>query len=441
MAEQEEPCVVRTIDSSLKRTEPKYIQKGSIKEGFSRLKAKNIEAVSHNKQVIVNGSHGFVNAVYHAFNNHIPLAFGPDHIWNLIIHGVSKHIENNAEQLRDKFVDFDGKETLTIRRDNFVKGSPANDWAGCFSEWSEQITGFIGEENRDNLVSKFSTTGSLETALGELALMDCMKSYFEFRCCTCCGISKVKLYGTEEDWAILRAKTQGLREYGLGWWIDVLDPVLENILKTYRGQPVNEKFWYTIYKRWSTGGSGATSYVTGWITHFFPYLEKRKRTKFSTLEELYQDAAKTKPNTWGHYGSCRLQSIDIYDVPNGVASTPFTWDYNGALFDMQFYGGFAACEMDGEFIRPVLAWAVGQSDDAKTKSLIRKNGEVASWSPENVYEWFKESSDNEEVLKFAAKALKAGTTGEQLLTENHCERVLGNVPYPVYKLLREVQTI
>jgi hypothetical protein len=413
------------------------LQKGSIKEGFTSLKAQNLEAVSHNKEIIVSGSHGFVNAVYLAFNNHIPLAFGPDDIWNLIIQGVSKHIENNAERLRDKFVDFDGKKTLTIRRDHFVKGSPTNDWAGCFSEWSDQITTFIGEENRENLVSKFSTTGPLETALGELALMDCMKSYFEFRCMTCCGISKVKLYGKEEDWAILRTKVQGLREYGLGWWIDALDPVLENIVKTYRGQPVNEKFWYTIYKRWSTGGSGASTYVTGWITHFFPYLNKRKRSGFSTLEELYQDAAKAKRDGWGRSS---LASIDIYDVPNGVSSTPFTWDYNGVEIYMKIYGGFAGCEMDGEFVRPVLAWAVGVADDAGTKTLIKKNGEVPAWSAEAVCEWFKMSGgDNQEILDFASKALKAGITGKHLLEDssrNVLEEKVGDVPYPVYRLLK-----
>ena len=44
---------------------------------------------------------------------------------------------------------------MEIRRDEFVKGSEENDWAGCFQEWADQIEGFIGAENKEILVSFF----------------------------------------------------------------------------------------------------------------------------------------------------------------------------------------------------------------------------------------------------------------------------------------------
>ena len=62
-------------------------------------------------------------------------------------------MNQNAEQLRHHFVNFDGKEKLTIYRDGFVKGSEGNDWAGCFDEWVEQIEGFVGSENKETLVT------------------------------------------------------------------------------------------------------------------------------------------------------------------------------------------------------------------------------------------------------------------------------------------------
>jgi len=213
-------------------------------------------------------------AVYHAFNSHVPLCFGPDDLWALIIQGVSQHIELNAEQLRSKFVDFEGKKMLRIHRDHFQLGSAKNDWAGCFKEWSQMVTANIGKTNTDKLVPKFSTTGALEQALHELALMDCMKSYFEFRCRTCCGISKIKLLGTFEDWQILYEMVEALRDYELGWWVDELLPILQKILKTYTGEEVDKIFWYTIYKQWSTHGSGASTYVNGWITSLFPLCQQ-----------------------------------------------------------------------------------------------------------------------------------------------------------------------
>lgn len=343
------------IDASLEVLELPQVSRGSIKDGFAALKADCIEACSSNRDIFVSRRSGFVTAVYHAFNRHIPLCFGPDDLWTLIIQGVSNHIELNAEELRDKFVDFEGKKVLRIHRDHFVLGSPNNDWAGCFEEWSTMVSDNIGKANTDKLVPKFSTTGALEKALHELALMDCMKSYFDFRCMTLCGISKVKLLGTLEDWQLLCQKVESLRDYDLGWWVDELLPILHKILKTYTGEEVDNIFWYTIYKQWSTGGSGASTYVNGWITSFFPYINERRRNSFSSLEMLREDASKH-----GGRGPGLTGTLDHMDVPNGVSTTPFIWEYHGQEIPMTIYGGFAGCEMQGEYIRPVLGWAVGK---------------------------------------------------------------------------------
>ena len=58
------------------------------------------------------------------------------------------------------------------------------------------------------MMPKFSTTGTLEQVVHELGLMDAMKSYFDFKCQTDCGISKVKLMGTLKDWQLLLKHVQ-----------------------------------------------------------------------------------------------------------------------------------------------------------------------------------------------------------------------------------------
>merc|ERR1712187_806090 len=190
-----------------------------------------------------------------------------------------------------------------------------------------------------------------------------MKSYFDFRCRTMCGISKVKLLGTLQDWHLLCEKVEALREYELGWWVDELVPILDKILKTYKGEEVDKIFWYTIYKQWSTAGSGASTYVNGWITSFFPYINKRRRRSFSNLGMLREDASKQPDKNDFRFGQPRPRldgTLDHMDVPNGVSTTPFIWEYYGKEIPMTIYGGFAGCEMDVDYIRPVLAWAVGQ---------------------------------------------------------------------------------
>mmetsp|Transcript_43815 Transcript_43815/g.76305 ORF Transcript_43815/g.76305 Transcript_43815/m.76305 type:complete len:509 (-) Transcript_43815:243-1769(-) len=391
-----EAFVEVVIDSSLTATEVRA-KSGSVKEGFAALKADCIEAISDGRDIFVSSRGGFVEAVYHAFNNHVPLCFGPDDLWTLIIQGVSKHIELNAEELRSKFVDFEGKKVLRIHRDHFVLGSPSNDWAGCFEEWSQMVADNIGKENTANLVPTFSTTGALEKALHELALMDCMKSYFELRLKTWCGISKVKLLGTHDDWLLLLEKVEGLRQYELGWWVDALMPILQKILKTYTGEEVDKIFWYTIYKQWSTYGSGGSTYVNGWITSFFPYVNGHRRHQFSNLEQLREDASKQAER-----GCCLDGTLDHMDVPIGVSTTPFIWEYHGAEIPMTIYGGFAGCEMDGEYIRPVLAWAVGKDKAAVYKQMASNYGKPKTWTTEALCKYLGEISNlGEQALDWA----------------------------------------
>lgn len=57
---------------------------------------------------------------------------------------------------------------------------------------------------------KFSTTTPTASAVHELGLMDSMQHYFSYRFRTKCGISKVKLLGTLEDWELLKEKAKGL---------------------------------------------------------------------------------------------------------------------------------------------------------------------------------------------------------------------------------------
>eukprot|EP00493_Phyllostaurus_siculus_P009083 UN09196 len=101
--------------------------------------------------------------------------------------------------------------------------------------------------------------------------MDAMKSYFSYKVRTMCGIPKVKLLGTLNDWKQLKKSVQDLKEYKLGWWVDKLIPVMDQFIKTYEGKGFDKHFWGSVYKRHSTFGSGATTTADGWITLMFPY--------------------------------------------------------------------------------------------------------------------------------------------------------------------------
>jgi hypothetical protein len=63
--------------------------------------------------------------------------------------------------------------------------------------------------------------------------MDAMKSYFKYALVGGCGISKVMLTGTLEDWQKVKEKTDNLRKYDCDWWLDYMIPVLDKFISAY----------------------------------------------------------------------------------------------------------------------------------------------------------------------------------------------------------------
>ncbi len=83
--------------------------------------------------------HPLIHAVHWAFATHRPISLSPDIIWLTLTQGLAYHINANAEQLRHHFVKNEGKETIAVQRDDFVKGSPENPWPEVFNEFSVAI--------------------------------------------------------------------------------------------------------------------------------------------------------------------------------------------------------------------------------------------------------------------------------------------------------------
>jgi len=63
--------------------------------------------------------------------------------------------------------------------------------------------------------------------------MDAMQKYFEYALVGGCGVPKVKMTGTLDDWILLRQMTEKLRSYDCDWWIDYLLPVIDKLIKAY----------------------------------------------------------------------------------------------------------------------------------------------------------------------------------------------------------------
>ena len=265
--------------------------------------------------------HSVVAAVHQAFTDHRPLSLSPDMIWLMICQGVASHINFHAEKLRPRFVSHQGKLAIQVRRDDFVKGSPENPWSEVFNEFSMQIRDHVGPKI-DLFLPAFSTTGPVERAAAEVVLLDAMQPYFEYDLYTGCGIPSITLEGTPEDWMTLSVRAQGLRELGLGLWIDVLAPILDQFTRAALGD-VEPTFWRSLYKRNDQSGGPV---ITGWITAFFPYL-KHHQTGHTTmpsriLREDEQDGLEEMLYPSGKPITGWFTELTTKNLPSGLSRHP-----------------------------------------------------------------------------------------------------------------------
>jgi hypothetical protein len=312
-----------------------------------------LEACGSNRELVAARgfsapAHPLIEAVHTAFAEHYPLVLSPDDVWLCLAQGFALHVEANAEALRSRFVRHEDKLTLTVQRDEFVKGSPDNDWQGCFAEWSDAIAAHIGKK-RDLIVAAFSTTGPIERAASEIVLMSAMKNYFDFVLVTLCGIPAITLLGTVEDWQAIRRRAEMFAEFDLADWVRALLPVLDQFVKAAAGVP-DRTFWQSIYK--DDGGSGGP-YVTGWITVLFPYLDGGGPPMGRIVRNDYALA-------WSSGGGRYADGPTLGRFPRGLSRVPLTWEYLETTFPMTLQAGFVGISQDRQTraVQPAIGWAV-----------------------------------------------------------------------------------
>jgi hypothetical protein len=152
---------------------------------------------------------------------------------------------------------------MTVRRDAFTSKVTANskvDMAATF-------------------VPPFTSSDAFDTAMKSLAVMDHQQKFFSYSFCLQCGVRRVGLKGTLEDWQLLRKYISGMRAFAVpegtkdvyflskhtySAWLDDLTDIADNLIATYKGEPV-VAWWNNMITERRTYGSGASTYLKGWI--------------------------------------------------------------------------------------------------------------------------------------------------------------------------------
>jgi len=133
----------------------------------------------------------------------------------MILQGLSIHVDINSEKLRHLFVDHEGKKKLIVNMDHFgPPGTPENDWDTYFSKTKEMIRENTHSDLHPILDTSFSTTDLTASVVHNTTIMSSMKAYFTYECMTLCGIPKITILGTKDDWINIKEKL-GILQRGL----------------------------------------------------------------------------------------------------------------------------------------------------------------------------------------------------------------------------------
>ncbi|KAF0469269.1 hypothetical protein F8M41_025618 [Gigaspora margarita] len=323
----------------------------SVKDSISKIYKQKVHAISvyhdnspSSKQSVLQRpycSNGFAAAIFHAYNHHQHLRLSPDDVWLTIAQGASRHINYNAEKFRKRFVKHEGKQEVCIFAGDILKENSEKILEG---NWSEAVNRLVKETDKrvekidlpQLLECNFSTTTSSSLTASRIMLLDMVKAYFDYKVMLLCGIPKVTLEGTEEDWTKLQEKVIKLRSLNLelDFWLDRLEPVISKLVDTYRGK-VDEEFWSKVISV-EEFGSGSDRRVTGWISAFFPYDCTGK--------------------------ALRSDSLDLDDFPDSLVEVPFTTD---TKLSLKFASGFIGTNQEiieslgsEPVVSPLIGWVI-----------------------------------------------------------------------------------
>lgn len=294
-----------------------------------------------------------------AFDKHYSLVLSPDMVWLLIAQGISTQINEHAEELRDRLVDFDGQKTLRVVLKERDALKYLEDWPGIVGAFSDSISS-MKSPLADIMTCDFSTTGPVELVSSQITLMESVKKYFKYEVMLIgCGIPDITLLGTPDDWKKIRARLEYLDTLDLKWWRKQLEPVLDEFVNASEGN-VNRRFWMNMVGKVSdeSGTRGGCldlhqpATYDGWFVCFFPFCK------------VYNDEIVRTPEVVSH------ETKVCADMKKADVLYRIVDDFGNDLevHNLELWAGFIGMELDKADVslKPVISWMLREKSGSET---------------------------------------------------------------------------
>ena len=273
-------------------------------------------------------SSSFLDVVSLAYANHYSMEISPDDIWLMILDGFRLHVKMNRNTLKNRFVAPGADTVIKVVDNSLGYESTHNEWFWTIANLFDSLQSKLPQKTGGPLKTKFSTTSPIDNNISRSMVMAVASEYYSYSVFTSCGIPKIKVNGTKEDWVLLKDSFNKLAlRLNMKWWAKGLNPILDEFINIFDGK-INLEHWKSIYKYYNPKGCGSPSF-NGWISRFLPYTKEFVRDEFTYI----------KHSDWN-------KRIFISDIPSGITFVDVKWIYYGRTIPLKLYTGFIGIQVD-----------------------------------------------------------------------------------------------
>lgn len=240
----------------------------------------------------------YLSACWHS---HHGVVLTPDMVWFTLMNQVAQMIRENAEAFRPLFSESEGKREIIIETGELVRMP--------MERLVLAINSKLPSNNAALFTPEFSTTDELSREAVLASFADAMSPYYDYSMLLC-GLSKVRVDGTVDDWTVLQRRwaeisvlfVDHISEPEFQWMVGVgvmingihlnamvahgmigeaADAVRDNERLSRalrRGDwdlEIGQPFWRGMF-RYEKCGSGHDT-IGGWFTSFFRKQPKLKK--------------------------------------------------------------------------------------------------------------------------------------------------------------------
>ena len=292
----------------------------------------------------------FVNTFLAAYNSHKPLRLRPDDI-NMALQLIwSVCLNLNAEKFRSEFVNHEGKMELKVTSLVFDSNFFCQQFANLMKK------NIKNPEFIEQFTKEYTTTTQLIKTVTNQVLMNTLKEYFSCSMILGCGISKVIMEGTKEDWNKLSESYEYFKTFfantELGLWFVHFDVIMKNLISMRNLQDSGEveatdelkEFWLRVIC-YVPQGSGGQTILGGWVRLLTPYSSTNKIIGLSK-PILCLDLSNKRPEYSSDYKQQDVlakyyAATGWSELQKSLIETPAKlFDYDGTEYDVEFVSGF-----------------------------------------------------------------------------------------------------